>query len=264
MRASPHWLDALSLRVETRLDASLPFPATATESQVFERIWAMLPEGRGVNRVGSGPGGCFLKGQALPLSWALRHWFRPPGIPREVEALTRLRGAGIRVPRVLGFGMLRRWGLLRRSLLLLEHISDAEDLAQCLGRRSSDEERLRVFEAVGRAVARMHAVSFHHRNLSARNLLVRDGVSGPEVLVIDCPRAEWARFAPRTAFLRRDDRLRLVRSALRCGASDAEVRRLLEALGADEVERIVELARDSIRRRRSRPLRARAWLILGV
>lgn len=264
MAALPSFLDRLTLRVSMRVDSSVPSVAAATRVESFEQTWALLPVVRGVNRVGSGPGACFLKGQVLPLSWALRHSIRPPGISREVRALNWLHAEGIPVPRVLGFGMLRRCGLLRRSLLLLERIPDAEDLAQCLGRPGTLEARLRLLEAVGRAIARLHAASFYHRNLSARNLLVRDGVSGPEILVIDCPRAEWGRFGPRTAFLRRADRLNVARSVLRCGAGDVEVRCLLEALGADEVERIVEFAQDSIRRRRSRPLRVRVWLILGI
>lgn len=257
-------LEAFAPRVELRVDASLRFLPAATEVESFERIWAMLPVARAVNRVGSGPGACFLKGQRLPLSWALRHWLRPPGILREVESLDWLRAAGIPVPRVLGFGRLRRCGVLRRCLLLLERIPNALDLEQRLGRRESAAERILLFRAVGRVVARMHAESFYHRNLATRNLLIRDGVSGPEVLIIDCPRAEWGRFAPRAAFLRRVDRLNLTRSALRCGASDAELRCLLDALGAGETERILELARESIRRGRSRPLRVRAWLILGI
>ena len=50
MRASPRWLDALSLRVETRLDASLPFPATATEfvlAGAAMGLTAILAEARG-------------------------------------------------------------------------------------------------------------------------------------------------------------------------------------------------------------------------
>jgi len=264
MKALARFIDALTRRVEMRVDASLTFEPAPTRAESFERVWSMLPAGRGVNRVGLGPTGCFLKGQRLPLSWALRHWFRPPGISREVQALNWLRASGVPAPCVLGFGIFRRFGVLRRSWILLERISDAEDLAQRLERREGEAERFHLFEAVGRAIARMHAASLYHRNLAARNLVVRDGMSGPEVFIIDCPRAEWARFPPRTAFLQRDDQIKLVRSVLRCGAGDDEVRCMLEALGSEEVEHIVDLARESIRRCRSRPLRLRAWLILGI
>ena len=264
MAASASFLDRLTLRARMQVDSSISRAPGEAPAEFFEKIWALLPVLRDVNRVGAGPGGCFLKGQALPVSWALRHWIRPPGILREVEALGWLRQQGVPVPRVLGFGTLRRCGVLRRSLLLLEQMRDAQDLAQRLERRENPASRRQLLQAVGRALARMHSLSFYHRNLSARNLLVRDAASGPEIFIIDCPRAEWGRFGPRTAFLRRADRLNVARSVLRCGVGDREVRGLLEAMGADEVERIVGFARDSIRSKRSRPLRLRAWLILGI
>jgi len=264
MRAFVKGVDALTRGLEVHVDASLPLQPAATAEESFEQLWSMLPAHRGVNRVGSGPANCFLKGQRLPLSWALRHWFRPPGICREVRALKWLRASGVPVPRVLGFGISRRCGILRRAWILLERIADAEDLAQRLEGREGEGPCLPLFEAVGGAIARMHGASLYHRNLAARNLVVRDGVSGPEVFIIDCPRAEWARFPARTAFLERDDRLKLARSVLRCGAGEAEVRSMLKAMGAGEVERIVDLARESIRRGRSRPLRVRLWLILGI
>ena len=256
-----------AISVHVRVPSALA-AASSRDAARFEAVWARLPDDDDhVNRFTDVENGTlFLKGQVTPLLWGLRHALSPPGILRELRGLQWMRDAGIMVPDVIAWGVERRLGVVRRCFLVLDRIRDAVDLRR-LGRDDDDPVRRRaVLETLGRVVARMHTASLFHRDLSGRNVLVTgwDGGKQPEIVLIDCPRAERGRYGPRIAFLRRADLYRLTRSVLKLGATDDEARLLLDTAGARDPETVLAHAKTSIATRATRPLRANLWLILGL
>lgn len=147
-------------------------------------------------------------------------WMRENHVPavRPVAAAARTKG-----------------GRLVAHALLTEHVPDAIDLQRRLADPADplNRERAlrrRVAELVGRCLQRMHSFGYVHRDVHARNILVRLGEEGPRIWFLDCRRggppswrsgtwhdlamldADWRGRWPRTdrlaalkAYLRPDD-----------------------------------------------------------
>jgi RIO kinase 1 len=103
-------------------------------------------------------------------------------VSEEYATLTLLHAAGVAVPAPIAKS---------DSVILMEYIGDEEEPAAPLAnaRLDSDEAR-RVFEVLMRSVEMMLACDRVHGDLSAYNVLYRDG----EMWIIDFPQAVDARF----------------------------------------------------------------------
>ena len=106
----------------------------------------------------------------------------------------------------------RQLGFVRRTTLVTTAFpgTPAADLLP----RLATAERIRVGEAIGSLVGRLHTLGFRDRNLDLRNLLVESTDAGPRVAKIDSPRwrlrapgrpedtlahADWQRLGPQLA-----------------------------------------------------------------
>lgn len=87
----------------------------------------------------------------------------------------------IRTPRGLAAATVRRRGLVKRGYLVTDEVAGARSLAECL--RAGDVPAA-ALEAVGSAVARLHAWGFAHRDLKATNVLV-DGAGRAWLVDLD-------------------------------------------------------------------------------
>ena len=110
-------------------------------------------------------------------------WGMAPEL-REFKNLEFLREKGVSAVRPVAAAALTKSGRLVRHALLTEHIPDTIDLAKRLATRGDPVRddpptRRRVAELLGRLVHRMHMEAFTHRDLHARNVLVRVDEDGP-------------------------------------------------------------------------------------
>ncbi len=122
-----------------------------------------------------------------------------PGTPRplrEIAALTRARAAGVLAPEPLaahvvdlGLGV-GRWRFYRAGLATAG-IEGRRPLSLAL-RSASPAQRLLWLDAVGDAVAALHAAGVHHRDLNVSNLLAA-AEPGERIAVLDFDRARVAR-----------------------------------------------------------------------
>ncbi len=109
-----------------------------------------------------------LEGLGPRLRWALR---RAPRV-REYANLEWLRARSFRAPRPLACGVTTRGGLPSHQWLVTGLVPDAVPLDDWLAHTSDVERRAARIEALGRELARMHALHFVHRDVYPRNLLV--------------------------------------------------------------------------------------------
>lgn len=148
----------------------------------------------------------------------------------EFKNLAFLREKGIPAVRPIAAVSVVEKGLLRAHALLTEHVPDAPDLARRLATPGDPvlaDQRLRkrVCELIGRIVHRMHTEAFAHRDLFARNVLVRIDEDGqPALFLCDCrrggpPSLRWkfqddlaALDSDLKGRLSRTDRLRILRT----------------------------------------------------
>lgn len=87
---------------------------------------------------------------------------------REFRLLAKLANAGLPVPAPIIAGYARE-GVRYRASLLMRRIGPAQTLAGRLAARQLDEA---VLAAVGRTIARFHALGVAHADLNAHNILV--------------------------------------------------------------------------------------------
>jgi len=148
----------------------------------------------------------------------------------EFKNLAFLREKGVPAVRPIAAVSVSEKGLLKAHALLTEHVPDAPDLARRMdtpGDPVLSDRRLRkrVCELIGRIVHRMHTEAFAHRDLFARNVLVRLDEEGEPVLwLCDCrrggpPSMRWkfeddlaALDSDLKGRLSRTDRLRILRA----------------------------------------------------
>jgi 3-deoxy-D-manno-octulosonic-acid transferase len=147
------------------------------------------------------------RGQAFKVNqngntWVLRHYRRGGFIAKfnhdryaakpvsqsrgmqEFLLLRQMRSMGLPVPRPIAARFFRahKWfgGFSGyRADILIEYITNTRNLAQWLG-----EQRLppKAWQAVGKAIARMHKHQIHHSDLNCHNILINDSY---EVWIVD-------------------------------------------------------------------------------
>jgi tRNA A-37 threonylcarbamoyl transferase component Bud32 len=119
-------------------------------------------------------------------------WGAPPEI-REFKNLEFLREKGVPAVKPIAAASETRRGRLVAHALLTEHVPDSLDLARRLATpgdpvREVPAVRRRTAELIGRHVHRMHQEGFVHRDLFARNVIVRVEEDQPSVWLCDCRR----------------------------------------------------------------------------
>lgn len=257
-----------SYRLAVLRETSL-LPATPSPAEAFAAIWKELDIGSDwrAHRFLACDGGLFLKGNRVP-SWSHpQMWMRRYHIEREFHVLRQLRDAGLSTAEPIAMGVELRGHIPVRSFLLEQRIQPALNLEEVLrapsGRISAGERREILLRA-GDAVRRMHRAGVAHGDLACRNLLVHFRPAGLDVVLLDLPRA---RLHPgRTpARMRRKDLYRIAKSALRCGASTADLTLLLGQASRVGAESIVASVRSirSVRGRHARKLRIALWRAFG-
>jgi tRNA A-37 threonylcarbamoyl transferase component Bud32 len=116
-------------------------------------------------------------GKNMRRNWlGLRQWLSMQQVEWEWKNLLTFRKWGIPTPRLVAYGIERRYGGFRRGALITEEIYDSSDLAQ-LARQNSALLRDRHWVAqVSAQIARltrvMHDAGFANNDLKWRNLLV--------------------------------------------------------------------------------------------
>jgi tRNA A-37 threonylcarbamoyl transferase component Bud32 len=112
---------------------------------------------------------------------------------REFRNLAFLREKGVPAVRPVAAASETRSLRLVAHVLLTEHVTDGVDLARRLAQpgdpvREDPAVRRRVAELLGRNVHRMHLEGFVHRDLFARNVVVRVEEDTPFLWLCDCRR----------------------------------------------------------------------------
>jgi hypothetical protein len=161
-------------------------------------------------------------------------WGTAPEV-NEFRVLTWMRENQVPAVRPVAAAARTQRGRLVAHALLTEHVPDAVDLERRL-KDPADPLRLerglrrRVAELIGRCLQRMHSFGYVHRDVHARNILVRFEEESPRIWFLDCRRggppswrsgawhdlamldADWRGRWPRTdrlaalrAYLRADD-----------------------------------------------------------
>jgi len=119
-------------------------------------------------------------------------WGTAPEVT-EFKGLVFLRAHGVPAVRPVAAASRTEKGRLVAHALLTEHVPDSVDLARRLATpgdpvRDDPAVRRRVAQLIGRHAHRMHSEGFVHRDLFARNVLVRVDEDGPSVWFCDCRR----------------------------------------------------------------------------
>jgi hypothetical protein len=157
-------------------------------------------------------------------------WWGTAPEMREFKNLAFLREKGVPAVRPVAAASETSRGRLVAHALLTEHVPDAPDLAHRLATpgdpvRDDPHVRRRAADLLGRIVHNMHLEGFVHRDLFARNVLVRVDVGGePFLWLCDCrrggpPSLRWKAFDDLATLdsdlngrLPRSDRLRALRA----------------------------------------------------
>src|SRR5437762_888823 len=119
-------------------------------------------------------------------------WGTPPEV-REFKNLEFLREKGVPAARPVAAAAETKGLRLVAHALLTEHWEGAVDLERRLATpgdpvRDDPATRRRTMEILGRHVYRMHSEAFAHRDLVARNVLVRVEEGDPMIALCDCRR----------------------------------------------------------------------------
>ena len=131
----------------------------------------------------------YVKGSPLAARTALRHGLarlllaRPEPRLAEFANLAWLRAHGFGAPRPRLAGVWQRAGLARYQFLATEAVP-APPLAEFLA-AAQPQARHALLTRLAEDLARLHVLGFTHRDLFARNLLVRAGPDGPEPVFLD-------------------------------------------------------------------------------
>lgn len=247
------------------LEPTSLLPENGSDRELFDAAWSRL----GVNaehwhrsmRLDL-DGGLFLKGLYVRPVLDAQHFLRRWHVQSEFRNLVALRDTGLDIPVALAWGCQRRFGVPVRSFLVQREIRGGLDFEQYIRRTRDPEERLATFRAVGEAVRELHRAGWIHGDLACRNLMVRP--EGKGVVLVDLARVKPAH-PQRLDWRRRKELYRLVKSADKCGASDEEVRTMLEAAAGDAAPAVIASTRAlrSVASRTSRKWRTWVWRVTG-
>lgn len=111
----------------------------------------------------------------------------------------------------------RRFGPLCSGWLITVAIENAVNLAEFMrggsGTLTEFERRLRFSKAIATTLQKMHDAGIYHDDLNVKNILVRDGLEGPEAFVIDFDKAVLMTHVPLDTRMR--NLLRIDRSIMK-------------------------------------------------
>lgn len=88
----------------------------------------------------------------------------------EFELLTRLREAGVNVPRPIAARAVK-FGLFYRADLLSEKIPNAQDLVGIIQQQALP---VSMYQKIGQEIAKMHQAQVNHTDLNIHNILIDD------------------------------------------------------------------------------------------
>jgi serine/threonine protein kinase len=127
----------------------------------------------------------------------LRDTFRPTRAHRALQRGWLLEQAGVRTPRAIAAGVIRRWRLPQRAYLITEEVPGAEKLAHFMTQHGS-VPRI-VILRLADLLARLHESGFIHRDLKASNILLDAGLQ-PYLIDLDGVRRFKRIDQPRAVF----------------------------------------------------------------
>lgn len=145
-----------------------------------------------------------LRERRAPRRWLVRHYRRGGAVApllgdrylrvgtprpfRELAASEAVRARGVETPRVMA-ATVHPAGPFYRGDLVTEYVEDARDLAEALFREDRPPaERRRVLTATGRLVAELADAGVRHRDLNAKNVLLKGEGEALRPLVLDLDR----------------------------------------------------------------------------
>jgi heptose I phosphotransferase len=212
-----------------------------------------------------------------PVSWAVRlaNFFAGFGLVslslREAKVLRALPQAGIDGPEWVAAGEDEHG----RAFLLLRGVDGAVELRSLLGAERDPTGREQLAQALGAALAKLHAAGFDHPDLYAKHVLVDPDYL--EIVFLDWQRSRRRRSVSRSARARDlaalnatvGSDLASARERLAClfayasfnGQTGEETRALARAVLARSARL---LARRHVREKRQPPAAAQQWVPLGT
>lgn len=150
---------------------------------------------------------------------------------RAFEAARRLAALGFGVPAVVAAVEDRRRGLLRRSFFLTHAVAGALTADRYWQQLAGfPAERRRFARVLGDLYRRLHAAGVYHNDLKDVNVLVRDGGTGPELVLLDLERVRFGKIPGRRRRVK--NLVQLERTLGRTAPAAARVRLLHAYLGA--------------------------------
>lgn len=139
------------------------------------------------------------------------YFFPPTRAPRELRAALRLERMGIRTPRVIMYGVERRFGILRRSDVVTQEVRDSHEFVSFLSSDIGPATRAEAWRAVRELVTTLGDAGARHHDLNVKNLLLARGRSGAlEAWLLDVDRVSFG--GQRSLAVRRGNVKRLARS----------------------------------------------------
>jgi tRNA A-37 threonylcarbamoyl transferase component Bud32 len=118
-----------------------------------------------------------------------RNLVRVPKAKRARDNSMRLRALGFDTPSPVAYGVRRKAGLVRRSILITEELSGVWKLHQFLyqfcGAPESREIRRSLMRLLGQTVARLHQAGAYHSDLRSANILVEQTGNGLRLHLVD-------------------------------------------------------------------------------
>jgi len=124
---------------------------------------------------------------------ALGRSFRSPARAlKELEASARATTLGLPIPEMLGLTAHKISRFSWQMEFWSWWIPDSMTLSLCLGKPSlAPETRRNILDTVGTSLRSCHEAGLIHRDLNARNIIVMQGGSGWNALVVDLDRASF-------------------------------------------------------------------------
>lgn len=193
--------------------AQLPLPAELARREVGSAVTDHRTSW--VRRLGEGARTIFVKVYEYE-SWA--HIVRTLGRrtapwqasrpAREFDALDWLAGHGLPAAKPLAVFEWRKFGFVRKAMLVTQAFPG--ESADLVLRALDPPDRREAAAAIGRFVARLHALGFRDGNLDLRNLLLQRDHTGWIATKIDSPRHRLVHPGPATDRAARADWSRLL------------------------------------------------------
>jgi hypothetical protein len=121
----------------------------------------------------------------------LKTLIRPSKARQELEAACGVSQRGIPTPVPLAIGMRRRWGMTRESFVILEKMSDCQDLNRFFlaphapgAAARSASEKWAIIKALGDLARRVNESGIHQSDFALNNFLIERDVRGEAKLYL--------------------------------------------------------------------------------